>query len=88
VSNAAVGARTVGVMRAKDRKWLEHIETSSRIGSGMYPGTPCDFVPNGPANRLYRLGYISTFLPHNPVHKERWIISDEGRAALSHGASS
>lgn len=72
---------TPQAMRAKDRRWLERIRLSTD-GSGMYPGTPCDLVPNGPARRLYALGFLETFSPHNPVHKERWIISSAGRAAL------
>ena len=80
----------VQVTRAKDRAWLEKIKICSSRGSGMYPGLQCDLVPSAPAYRLYRLGYILTFIPHNHAHKERWIISDEGRAALlkADGASS
>ena len=69
-------------MRTKDRKWLESIRLSTD-GSGMYPGTPCDLVPDGPARRLRALGYLDTFIPHNDAHKERWTISKLGRDALA-----
>ena len=69
-------------IRIKDLKWLESIRSASD-GGGMYPGTPCDLVPDGPARRLYSMGLIQTFIPHNSIHKERWEISNEGRAALA-----
>jgi hypothetical protein len=69
-------------MNKKLRKWLETVEICSRPGSGMYRGIQCDVVPSSPALKLERAGFIERFMPHNPVHKDRWIITEEGRAAL------
>ena len=66
----------------KQRKWLEHIEMSSRASSGMYRGAHTDFVPFKIASQLERSGLISLETPHNPVHKDRWVITFEGRQAL------
>jgi len=66
----------------KARKWLEHIRLSSE-GGGMYPGTRQEDVPRKVSKRLYGAGLISPFTPHNPAHKERWIITLSGRGALA-----
>lgn len=69
-------------MRAKDRKWLEQIEMLCRPGvGGMYNGMTVDRLPQSVALRLG--AFIRSEFPHNPVHKERWIITDEGRKALA-----
>lgn len=69
-------------LRKKDAKWLDHIRSASSPGSGMYVGLQCDLVPDGASDRLYRAGYILTESPHNPVHKDRFVITPAGRAAL------
>jgi hypothetical protein len=72
-----------GHLSKKHRKWLEHIELASKASSGMYRGAPCDFVPFKAASVLEKHGFVTLEIPHNPVHKERWVITDDGRAALS-----
>lgn len=69
-------------MNKQQRHWLKTIEMCSATG-GMYPGVQQDVVPNNPAKHLHRDGYIEGFIPHNPVHKERWVITAAGRAALA-----
>lgn len=70
-------------MREKDRRWLERVRVYSDGTSSMYRGIECDRLPLSTTHRLYALGYIVSMVPHNTVHKERWVISVEGRAALS-----
>jgi len=70
-------------MRKKDARWLGFIKAASSPGSGMYSGLQTDMVPAGAADRLYKLGYILRNSPHNPAHKDRFVITDAGRAALS-----
>jgi len=71
-------------LRARDRKWLAEIKAATdAIGLGMYRGMTYDSLPSGPAHRLCHVfGYITTYEPHNSVHKTRWVITIEGRAAL------
>lgn len=69
-------------MRKKDRQWLERIRLESDSLGGMYAGMRADHLPSGPANRLYKGGYIVREIPHNPVHKDRWLITYQGRKAL------
>lgn len=51
-------------------------------GVGMYPGIRQDLVPGKVTESLRKLGLIDHFVPHNPVHKDRWVITPAGRAAL------
>lgn len=69
-------------LRKKDRKWLAHIGVMSAPGPGMYRGDRCDLVPHGPADRLYKRGLIDILTVTNMSHKDRWIITDAGRAEL------
>jgi hypothetical protein len=71
----------------KERKWLEHIEIMSRPTGAMYDGDRVDFVPRKIGSRFHRLGFVELFTPYNPDHKERWIITDKGRAALQESKS-
>lgn len=66
----------------KARKTLEHIKLCSN-GGGMYPGVRTEDVSFKVGSRLHREGLIRYFIPHNPVHKERWIITDAGLDALN-----
>jgi len=53
--------------------------------SGMYPGVSWKLAPA----QLYKLekrGYVEHFYPHNPIHDNRAIITDAGRAALKGAA--
>jgi hypothetical protein len=72
----------LGPLRKQDRKWLDHIRRMTDA-SGMYPGDRCDLCPPAPLGRLYRRGLVTIFFPHNGAHKERWVITPEGRAALT-----
>jgi len=68
-------------MNKQQRRWLKTISDCSS-GGGMYPGVHADFVPNNPARHLERDGYIELYMPHNPVHKDRWVVTEKGREAL------
>lgn len=67
-------------MRIKDRKWLTEIQQLTDHSGGMYPGMHYDLLPPTVAQRLG--GFIETYIPHNPIHKDRFIITEKGRAAL------
>ena len=69
-------------MNKQQRNWLKTIEMCSGPSSSMYPGLQTDAVPSNPARHLESDGYIERYVPHNPVHKDRWVITDTGRAAL------
>jgi hypothetical protein len=49
---------------------------------GMYPGVQWDLNPKA-FKRLQALGYVRLFVPHNHVHKDRAVITEEGRVALA-----
>lgn len=70
-------------MKKKDRKWLELIGMSNSV---MYPGIQCDTIPTSPADRLRKAGFIDLYMPHNGAHKDRWMITAEGRAELNQTA--
>jgi hypothetical protein len=69
-------------LRKKDRKWLQSIEIMSGAGGRMYSGERVDFVPTGVADRLHKRGFIEMTIPHNPAHKERWVITESGRSEV------
>lgn len=62
-------------MRKRDEKWLSLVAASS--------GQRYDFVPPAVARRLERDGYIYLHTPHNPVHVDRYFITEAGREALA-----
>jgi hypothetical protein len=62
-------------VRKQDAKWLELISAQS--------GQRSDFVPPSVSRRLERDGLIYLHTPHNPVHVDRYYITDAGRAALA-----
>lgn len=66
-------------MKNKDRKWLMLCDGQA----GMYPGIQHDRIPPSVSHRLYVQGMIRSYVPSNFAHKERWVITDAGRAALS-----
>jgi len=66
-------------MKNKDRKWLLLCDGQS----GMYPGIQQDVVPKSVARRFVHDGLIRAYLPHNGAHKDRWVITDAGRSALT-----
>jgi hypothetical protein len=68
-------------MTPKIRKWLELVSLSSK-GSG-YPGTPVDVMPPKIVREIERNGWADLFIPHNPSHKERLVITQAGRDALA-----
>jgi hypothetical protein len=61
----------------KEKKWLLRIRDASR-GSGMYPGEYVEFVPAKVQRSLLSKGLIGSFIPHNPVHKERLVTTHKG----------
>lgn len=72
-------------MNRKDRKWLEHVRLCTDSFSGMYPGVRFDDLPKRCVRRFRAAGYISSHIPWNPAHKERWVITQTGREALEDG---
>jgi hypothetical protein len=69
------------IMRVKDRKWLQQIADATDHSGGMYSGLVVDMVPPTVARRL--AGFIESYSPHNPIHKDRWVIVEAGRRALA-----
>jgi hypothetical protein len=56
-----------------------------RLAAGigpMYPGTQWDLAP-AQFTKLSRRGLVDDYQPHNPVHKQRAVITAEGRQALA-----
>lgn len=68
-------------MRKQDRKWLEQVRLLTDSSGGMYPGMPVDRLPPSVTRRLGP--YLESYSPHNPIHKERWTITQAGRDALA-----
>jgi len=66
----------------KSHGLLERIAKASERSAGAYPGVSTKLVSTKRANALHREGLITTFIPHNPVHDERWVITREGIDAL------
>jgi hypothetical protein len=56
-------------------------EFTKRYG-GMYPGVHWDEAV-GQHAKLERHGLITRYLPHNPVHKDRAVVTDYGREYLA-----
>jgi hypothetical protein len=69
------------MMRKKDRKWLEEIQRATDAPPGMYAGMSVALLPHTVARRLG--AFIISSAPHNPIHKDRWVISEAGRKALA-----
>ncbi len=70
-------------MNQKQRKWLERIELFSQPSpSLMYAGIRVDDAPGKAVRALEQAGLISSYYPHNPAHKARYIITEAGRSAL------
>jgi len=69
----------MGDLSAKDIKWLEM--SAFGAGSGMYPGDRWENAPRR-FTSLQKRGLVSLYIPHNPAHKERAVITDKGRALL------
>ena len=67
-------------VRKKDLNWLRHI---SRGLSTMYPGQPYEHVPEPVVYRLRNLGLVEEFVPPNPAHKIRIVLTDAGSLFLS-----
>lgn len=70
-------------LSAKHRKWLDLIKVSSGGMSSRYPGIHVDKIPPKAMRLFERLGYVEIFIPHNPVHKDRVIITYRGEEALA-----
>jgi len=68
----------------RDEKWLSLCDGTA----GMYPGIQQDRIPTSVSHRLYTQGLITAYVPRNFDHKERWVITDAGRRALSFGIES
>lgn len=74
-------ARQVGAIAEKQRYWLEIALSQIDNPPGMYPGVTVESAP-GQFRKLIARGLVEEYVPHNPVHKRRAIITDLGRAAL------
>jgi hypothetical protein len=74
---AKAGERPV---RAKDVKWLREI--GARRG-GMYPGQRYDLIPDSVRLRLERQRLVEVYVPHNPAHKDRLVLTYAGESFLA-----
>ena len=77
----STSTRAAELLPAKELKWLQRIASASK-GGGMYPGEREDFIPPKVRNALERKGLIERFIPHNPVHKERFVTTFGGEYLL------
>lgn len=68
-------------MTEQQRKWLDLVRLASNASRGS-PGEREDLVPSKVARWMERSGYVDRVIPHNPVHKERFVITDAGLDAL------
>ena len=74
-------------LTAKQEKWLRFIAGASKIGDrALYAGAHADFIPAKVRRALQDARLIESEFPHNPVHKERVVITDIGREALARGS--
>lgn len=67
-------------MSLTDRQ--RHRLALTAMGGGMYPGDLWEHAPKQFAE-LERMGLVRLFTPHNPVHKDRAVITELGRKALA-----
>lgn len=79
--------RTMGddhPIRKKDREWLDQVREWTDHPPGMYRGMRVDHLPDSVAYRLRtrRRHLIRLFVPENPAHKDRWVITRAGRKLL------
>lgn len=65
----------------KLRRTLREVRDCTDNPPGMYPGLTFDMSP-AQLRKLRKLGLVEWFTPHNPVHKDRAVITRAGRAAL------
>lgn len=63
----------------KHRRWLA--EAAYAPGGTCYPGVLADAAP-GVLRDLERMGFVTLYEPHNPVHKARYVITAAGREKL------
>lgn len=78
--SSKVGEAQAAPIGKKRLRWLE---AAARENHGsMYPGVHADAAP-GVFRDLVKLGWVKTYLPHNPAHKDRYVITESGRAALA-----
>lgn len=64
----------------KDAYLLE--AAAYEAGGGLYPGERWEQAPKR-FGSLYKRGLVDTYIPHNPSHKERAVITEAGRKALA-----
>jgi hypothetical protein len=69
------------VLGKKSRKWLEEAKKYTDNPSGIYPGIKSKWAP-GVFRKLFSAGYVENYIPHNPIHDPRLVITDVGRKAL------
>lgn len=65
-------------LNAKRLRWLK--EAAGQMG--MYPGVRADLAPRV-LKDLEVMGLAKLYEPHNPVHKNRYVATDAGRAKLA-----
>lgn len=68
-------------LTAKQIKALSAIR-SSTDGFTLYPGLQKHLISSKVGASLWRAGLVDNFIPYNPVHKERWVITPAGRRVL------
>lgn len=64
----------------RDIAWLEAASYETLMG--LYPGERWDRAPGRFAS-LHKRGLVSIYIPSNPSHKERAVITSEGRRLLA-----
>ena len=67
----------------KSQGLLKRIAKASQQHASIYPGVPVKLVSHKRASALWRDGLITTFIPHNPAHDERWVVTEEGLEAIA-----
>ena len=70
------------MLTTQDRKWLDLIRMASTRSRGSL-GERDDLLPPKVLRRLERAGFVDRITPHNPVHKDRIVITEAGREALA-----
>lgn len=63
------------------KKRLKWLRLAASDDGGMYPGVHADMAP-GVFGALAKMGFVTRYVPHNPAHKDRYVITDSGRAKL------
>lgn len=70
------------VKTLRKRKLVTALKLAGGAGAHGYPGCEYCWSPKK-YNTLEKMGLVKLWQPHNPVHKERMILTHEGQEALN-----